>query len=93
MSASGLPDQHVELAAPPLAAHQLVSCPSGENLEINLSMQVGGDHVDCGSAGKPAHGLPAAHQGLGTQQPAGVDLAVGVSKILWTDGRRLFIRR
>lgn len=83
----------MKLVAQPSAVDQLVSCSSGENLEIDLGMRVGGDHVDRGSAGKPAHDLPAAHQGLRTKQPAGVDLPVCVSKILWTDGRRLFIRR
>lgn len=65
----------------------------GEDLEVDLGMRIGGDDVDGAAPGEIAQGQPAANQRLGAEQPARVDLAVGPAKALWTDGRRLFVRR
>jgi hypothetical protein len=66
----------MEFPINPGLTHKAVTCSARENLEINLDMRVRSNDMNRGPRSQVFEGLPAAHKGFGTQQPAGVDQSV-----------------
>jgi hypothetical protein len=56
--------------------HHVMSGPPGEYFEVDFGMRICRNDMNQATDFHVFHGLPAANQGLGTEQTPGVDLTV-----------------